>query len=316
MTSSSRREFLLGASACSLAHLTAKGESSPTIDPNRVVVAADIHIPLPWSQQKYRTGREYPWIIEAVQRHIAEILTLRPLPAHFLALGDLSLAFGEEREYEILREVLKPLYDRGIKVTLAMGNHDIRASFAKSFPEEAARSLVPGRYVYRVETPHADFLILDTLKEPSVRGDYRALTSHDLGKDQALWAKEELKRLAKPTFVCAHHPFNESGLAREIVRTPMVKGYLHGHNHAWQLLSAIENYNTNALTLRTVGIGSFGIDRYVGYSVFDLTPEKATMSILSKDYYFPTKRAKNERPPLWDELAKDFCGRKVVFPLI
>ena len=314
-----RRGFLVGSAASAAVTATAgclngkKGAAA--LDPNRVVVVADIHIPLPWSEQKYRTGLEYPWIIDTVKKHLAEILALDPLPANVISLGDMSIAFGEEKEYAILRELLQPLYDCGIAVTLGMGNHDIRASFAKSFPECAAKSLVPGRYVHRVETPHADFLMLDTLKEPTKRGSYSACTGFGLGKEQKDWLGKELDALKKPTFVCAHHHVDQTGLRTKIIKCPKVIGYLHGHHHHWQVDPLHSGYETNARTLRSVGIGSFGIDTDVGYAIMDLAPTAATLKIVAKDYYFPVKNPPDGRPPLWDELVRDHVGQKVVFPL-
>ena len=311
-----RKEFFIGASATA-GLLAASGECNPrgAIDPNRVLIASDIHIPLPWSEQKYRTGREYPWIVDAVKGSIAEILALDPLPANFIALGDMSIAFGEEKEYAILRELLQPLYDRGIKVTLAMGNHDIRASYAKSFPEAAAQSLVPGRYVHKVETPHLDFIVLDSLKEPDVRGSYKAVEGCGLGKEQTEWAKAMLPKLTKPTILCAHHQIYQTGLKKEILRTAQVVGYLHGHHHHWMTDSVFEGYASNARTMRSVGIGSFGIDRDVGYAVMDVSSESAVLKVVAKDYYFPVKRPQTERPRLWDELVRDHAGRTFTFPL-
>ena len=313
-----RREFLLGASAATAVAATtgcvaAKGKAK--LDPNRVAIAADIHIPLPWSEQRYRTGREYPWIVDTVKRHVAEILALDPLPANFISLGDMSIAFGEEREYAILREVLQPLYDRGIRVTLGMGNHDIRASFAKSFPECAAQSLVPGRYVHKVETPYADFILLDSLEEPSTRGSYKACTGCGLGKEQTEWAKATLPKLEKPTFVCAHHHIGQIGLKRDIVKlSPKVVGYLHGHHHHWMNDSVFHNYADDARTLRCTGIGSFAIDRDVGYAIMDVSPEAATLQIVAKDYYFPAKLPQAERPKVWDAIVRDNQGRRITYP--
>lgn len=310
----SRRNFLVGATAASTVGVMAESARTQRIDPNRVVLLSDIHIPLPWSEQQYRTGREYPWIVDAVKGYIAEILALDPLPANVISLGDMSIAFGEEKEYVILREVLAPLYECGIRVTLGMGNHDMRASFAKSFPECAAMSLVPGRYVHKVETPSADFIILDTLKEPTVRGNYQAVTGHELGAEQTAWAKATLKALEKPTFFCAHHNIHDCGLRKEIIRTPMVKGYFHGHHHQWLIGHEFHGYSDTSRTLRTLGIGSFGIDRDVGYAIFDGERDRATVSIIAKDYYFPMKVPTENRPPLWDELVRDHVGRKIVFP--
>ena len=313
----SRRGFLFGAAAAT-ASLTS-GEVSPRkkgaaqLDPNRVVLISDVHIPLPASEQKWPTG-EYPWIVETVKKHLDEIMTLDPLPARIISLGDMSISFGEDREYEIWREMLKPVWDRGIKVTLAMGNHDFRASFAKSFPECAAESLVPGRYVYKVETPSADFLVLDTLKEPAERGDYRMVTGHELGEAQTAWAKQALLELKKPTFVCAHHSISQCGIMKEILKAPMVAGYLHGHDHHWMNDFVTDGYSKTSRTIRSIGIGALAINGDVGYGVMDIRPQAARLQMIAKDFYYPFKLPKAERPKVWDAIYHDSIGHKVFFP--
>lgn len=313
----SRRGFLFGAAAAtaSLASgdVPSLKKGSARLDPNRVVFISDMHIPLPRNVQEFRTGDEYPWIVDEVKKYLAEILALDPLPAQIISLGDMSLACGEEREYEILRELLKPVYDRGIKVTLAMGNHDFRASFAKVFPECAAESLVPGRYVHRVETPHADFLILDTLKEPARRGG--PVTGHELGPEQAAWAKQALLELKKPTFVCAHHGIFLCGIMKEILKTPMVAGYLHGHDHHWMNNFVTDGYSKTSRTIRSIAIGTLGINGDVGYGVMDITSEAATLKMVAKDFYYPFKLPKEQRPKVWDAIYRDSIGHEVVFPL-
>lgn len=316
----SRREFILGATTTAATSIMAQGCATTgrvvkgSLDPNRVVIASDIHIPLPWSEQKYRTGQEYPWIIDTVKAHIAEILTLDPLPANVITLGDISIAFGEEREYEIFRELMKPLEDAGITVTHAMGNHDIRASYAKCFPEAAAKSLVPGRYFHKVVTPYADFIVLDSLKEPDVRGKYDALTSCGLGKEQADWLIAELRKIEKPTFVCAHHTLQSLEVKKQVIRTPKVVGYLHGHHHHWMQDAIFHGYASDSRTLQSVGIGAFAIDRDIGYAVMDMKPVGASLKMVAKDYYFPVKLPRSERPKVWDAIVHDNQGRKIHFP--
>ena len=163
-----RRDFTKGLLAA--AGMSAAGcqscltASKGALDPFAVGVISDIHTGLPWSRQKYRTGREYPWQPEASKRLVAEILVLPNPPANVIGLGDISLAFGETGDYEIAAEVLKPLSDAGIKVTLAMGNHDIRAEFLKFFPGYDRTTKVPGRFVSVVETPQPHFAGVEVLR--------------------------------------------------------------------------------------------------------------------------------------------------------
>ena len=50
---------------------------------------------------------------------------------------------------------------------LIMGNHDRRDNFLQVWPEYAKTSPVKGRIVSKVEMPHVDLLMLDTLNGPS-----------------------------------------------------------------------------------------------------------------------------------------------------
>ena len=154
------------------------------LDPEAIGFISDIHVGLPLARQKYKTMRDYPHQPAASQALVREILALPRPPANVLCLGDISLAFGETDDYAIAAETLKPLMDAGIKVTCAMGNHDIRAEFLKYFPGYDKTTKVPGRFVSVVNTPHADFILLDSLVEPAKRGSYGACTKKGLGKEQ------------------------------------------------------------------------------------------------------------------------------------
>ena len=209
-TGISRRAFIAGCMAagavgCSTAKTARKGE----LDPYAIGVISDIHTGLPWGKQEYRTGMEYPWMPAAAERLVADILALPNPPANIIGLGDISLAFGEKGDYEVAAKVLKPLADAGIKVTHAMGNHAIRAEFLKYFPGYDKTTKVPGRFVSVVNTPHVDFILLDSLVEPTKRGDYQACTGLGLGKEQTEWLSSTLAAATKPTFVCAHHKAND-----------------------------------------------------------------------------------------------------------
>ena len=76
-----RRQFLTGclataAAGCATAKKGAAATTAP--DPNLVALISDIHVALPFSEQKYRTGREYPHVNNTIQKYVSEILALRP----------------------------------------------------------------------------------------------------------------------------------------------------------------------------------------------------------------------------------------------
>ena len=323
-----RRDFTKGLFAAGLAaglpvigradeapSAVAGARPSRSLDPFAIGVISDIHTGLPWSRQKYRTGREYPWQPEASKRLVDEILALPHPPANVIGLGDISLAFGETGDYEIAAETLKPLSDAGIKVTHAMGNHDIRAEFLKFFPGYDTTTKVPGRFVSVVETPHVDFILLDSLKEPVKRGDYAACTGLGLGEAQMAWLRETLAKLVKPTFVCAHHAAWDLKIDKLCAKSPKVVGYLHGHHHRWMTNYLHNGYSDSARVIRMMGFPTLGLDFDVGWGLIRTSPSKAVLECRARDHYFPMKRPAAARPPQWDLFVRDWAGREISFAL-
>ena len=311
----SRRDFLRGAvavaAAGALEGCATRGNGA--LDPYAIGVISDIHTGLPWSKQQYRTGREYPWQPEMTKSMVREILALPNPPANVIGLGDISLAFGETGDYEVAAEALKPLSDAGIKLTLAMGNHDIRAEFLKFFPGYDKTTKVPGRFVSVVETPHVDFILLDSLKEPTKRGSYPACTGFELGDEQKKWVEATLPALKKPTFVCAHHMADALKIGGLCAKSPKVVGFLHGHHHRWVTNYLFNGYSEKAREIRMMGFPSFGLDHDVGWGLIRTTPERAVLHCRTCDHFFPVKRPAAERPASWDAFVKDWDGRQITF---
>ena len=311
----SRREFLVGCMAagavgCTSAASTRKG----ALDPYAVGVISDVHTGLPWGKQQYRTGMEYPWMPEAAKRLVAEILAMPNPPANIIGLGDISLAFGEPGDYEVAAEVLKPLTDAGITVTHAMGNHDIRAEFLKYFPGYDKTTKLKGRFVSVVSTPHADFILLDSLVEPTKRGSYSACTGLGLGDEQIEWLKATLAAATKPTFVCAHHRANDLKIDNLCAKSPAVVGYLHGHHHCWMSSFIFNGYSaTKTRVVRMVGFPTLGLNMDVGWGVIRTAPMGATLRCYNRDFYFPVKKEGKNRPASWDGHVRDWADREIDF---
>ena len=269
---------------------------------------------LPFSEQKYRTGREYPHVNATIQKYVSEILALRPLPANVIALGDISLAFAEEKEYALCRQFLKPLEDAGIKVTHAMGNHDIRAEFLKYFPGYDKTTKVKGRFVSVVNTPHADFILLDSLVEPTKRGSYPACTGLGLGNEQTEWLKATLAAATKPTFVCAHHKADDLKIGPLCAKSPAVVGYLHGHHHRWTTGFLFNGYSaTKTRVVRMMGFPTLGLNMDVGFGLIRTTPSAATLHCYNRDFYFPVVKEGKDRPASWDGHVRDWADREIEF---
>ena len=283
------------------------------LDPEAIGFISDIHVGLPLARQQYKTMRDYPHQPAASQALVREILALPRPPANVLCLGDISLAFGETDDYAIAAETLKPLMDAGIKVTCAMGNHDIRAEFLKHFPGYDKTTKVPGRFVSVVNTPHADFILLDSLVEPTTRGSYGACTKKGLGKEQLEWLKETIAAAARPTFLCSHHPAGGLGIPMSIYKNRIVPGYLHGHTHQWTTGYLRGDFDETARMLREVGFPTLGFEWDVGWGLMRTTAKGATLLCNARDFYYPLPVPKEKRPAEWDMHVRDWDGREIGF---
>lgn len=318
-----RRQFLSGSLATAAAMCAAKTVGAPSaLDPNFVVIVADIHVALPWSEQKYRTGREYPHVNGKIAELVEEVLKLRPLPANVIGLGDISLAFSEEKEYAICRRLLKPLEDAGIKVTHTLGNHDRIAEFLTAYPEYAGRVRFGDKIVSEVSTPNADFILLDSHVEcaEDQRGKYEGCWGHGCGKEQLEWLKERVASATKPTFVCSHHQASETGALNIATSAPSVFGYLHGHHHHWMTNYLIDGYSKNAKTMLQVGFPTFGLDSDVGYGIMRIGKNGAEVSCVARDFYFPLpaecrqkEGGPGRRPASWNAFRSNWEGRRITF---
>ena len=319
-----RRQFLsacLATTAAGCVSVKLKHDKA-VCDPNLVALISDIHVALPFSEQKYRTGREYPHVNATIQKFVSEILALRPLPANVIALGDISLAFAEHKEYVLCRQFLKPLEDAGIKVTHAMGNHDRVDEFLAAYPEYKGRGGFEKKLVSEVSTPHADFIVLDSHVECAVneRGKYSTCTGYDLGARQLAWLKERLASAKKPTFVCSHHQAPDLKIGKLIARAPTVFGYLHGHHHHWMTNYIMDDYGKNAKKVLQFGLPSFGLDNDVGYGLMRIGKKEAEVSCVARDFYFPLpaefrpqEGGPGRRPASWDAFRKNWDGRVITF---
>ena len=293
----SRRAFLAGCMAAgAVGCTTASSARKGALDPNAIGVISDIHTGLPWGKQQYRTGMEYPWMPAAAKRLVAEILALPNPPANIIGLGDISLAFGD------------------IKVTHAMGNHDIRAEFLKYFPGYDKTTKVKGRFVSVVNTPHADFILLDSLVEPTKRGSYPACTGLGLGNEQTEWLKATLAAATKPTFVCAHHKADDLKIGPLCAKSPAVVGYLHGHHHRWTTGFLFNGYSaTKTRVVRMMGFPTLGLNMDVGWGLIRTTPSAATLHCYNRDFYFPVVKEGKDRPASWDGHVRAWADREIEF---
>ena len=180
-----RREFLGGLAAASASPVLAVpgGADVGTHDPNLAVFLSDIHC----------NGRTKGWVQHQhpiLRRYVAEILQMRPLPANVVVFGDFSASRGWKEDFALARDILRPLMDAGIRLTCGMGNHDKRRNFLVVFPEYADRLLVKDRIVSKIELPHCDFIMLDSLREKE--GGTSNFVDGRIEGDQLAWLRGEI----------------------------------------------------------------------------------------------------------------------------
>jgi Icc protein len=234
----SRRELLagsLGAGVASLLFQKRLWSADAPIDPNRFVLLADTHV-CEDRDKILRDANPYENFQHARQQYQA----VDSRPAGLILAGDCVFLKGEPGDYERLKELVAPI---PFPVTFALGNHDHREHFWAAFPEQQAkRSPVAERHATLIETPHADWFVLDSL-------DKTNSTPGRMGETQLKWLAAELdRRPEKPALLVAHHyplPKDNPGEVKSalldtaelydvILSRKRVKAYFFGHSHRWE----------------------------------------------------------------------------------
>jgi hypothetical protein len=324
---STRRDFLkLGAcaGAAGLGAFAVKADGTPAtpatpaskpLDPDLSAVVSDLHVGQLWNEQKFRTDRSYDYINGVVRRLVAEILSMKVLPSYVFGLGDISMCYGEERDYEIAAEILRPLEEAGIKIVMTAGNHDRRSPMARHLGGWLGESPVAGRFASVTHLPRFDMVLLDSLKEPdpSAEDNRAGRGGCELGAEQSKWLDSLLAETTRPTLVCAHHTAWSLGINKQMVKSPRVCGFLHGHNHSWQDNILFSSYGRKTM-IRMLGMPSMGMDRDIGYALLRAFDDRLELVHVERDYYFPVQTTKAERLPIWDAVVRERHGRRVFFP--
>ncbi len=195
---------------------------------------------------------------------VAKVLSMNPRPAKLIIYGDVAYSSGELESYELFRKLIHPVEAAGIQWEIAMGNHDRLENFQKVFPEKFTQSpLVEGRYVNIVETPHADFIILDSYLTGEVRGEISA--------EQQEWLKATLKKYTKkPVFVGCHHQLENTKIESILQECPKFIAYIHGHRHYYR--TPMHN------GIQTICFPSTGHWGDMGFMLANLEPNQVTFT--------------------------------------
>lgn len=242
LNSISRREFIrnsiiAGAGLAVFRHASA----APQGDGSRWALFSDTHI----DANPDIVAREVNMAAHLKQA-IAEALALDEKPAGVLINGDCAYLRGLPEDYATFSSLIAPLSGAKLPVHMTLGNHDDRDNFRKALAAACdPGSPVASRHVSIVETPPANWVLLDSLEKVNS-------TPGLLGEEQRNWLVAALDaRKDKPAIVMMHHnpqvvppgdtEMKISGLrdTAELLEILLprkhVKALVFGHSHTWSL---------------------------------------------------------------------------------
>lgn len=250
---------------------------------------------------------------ECLRKTVAAILALDPLPANVVCFGDIAYHWGQPEDYPLAASILKPLEDAGIRLTLGMGNHDRRDNFLAQWPEYAKTSPVAGRIVSKVELPHVDLLMLDTLNALEVEKNKKS-NPGELDDAQREWLRETLKASTKPVLTCAHHKPNEDKvkIGGLIMESAACKGHIHGHWHKWARDVLYKGWNPQHLK-PYVGLPSTGHWGDIGFATMRTLPDRVEITNHQNDFFFTG--GPGDSQPMRDDIVRELNGQKVTLRL-
>jgi 3',5'-cyclic AMP phosphodiesterase CpdA len=235
----SRRRFIAGSLAAGAAVaagplVAAEAERNPHV----LALLSDTHI----------AGKAEAtlWDInmsDHLRQAASEVLKHAARPSAVLVNGDLALSDGQLADYRQFAALVEPLREAGLPVHVTMGNHDARDNFFAGVTSiKAADSAIEGKVVTVVETPRANWFLLDALLRTLTDGHGK------LGDEQLSWLAKSLDAHAdKPAFVMVHQfpqrgrqgdrpsgLVDDEALFKLLAPRKQVKAYINGHGHVWK----------------------------------------------------------------------------------
>ncbi|MBQ2682780.1 MAG: metallophosphoesterase [Thermoguttaceae bacterium] len=286
-----------GTALISGSKLSVRADQSPAsddipFDEDLIVLFSDTHV-----KKGFHTDG-------ALVSRLETLLGMNPRPRHLLIYGDFAYLWGKPEDYAYLRELMRPVEEAGIRWDLAFGNHDRRKEFFEAFPERVQSTPnVPGKYVSIVETPRADFILLDSLVEGEVQGK--------IDEEQRAWLEATLASYTKPVFVGAHHPIYQTHLEEILLAAPTVAGYINGHVHYWR------HFVDNGL--HQLMLPSTGYWGNIGFTTLRFVADEAIFKLHLYDC-FRAEEGKDadpkvERKPEWLEEIRAKSDEAFIIPL-
>ena len=306
----SRRKFLGGLAAAAglsvgtTAVAADAAQKRGVLDGNLAAFISDMHV--------NGLRKEVPthcYEEECLRKTVAKILALDPLPANVVCFGDIAYHWGQPEDYPLAASILKPLTDAGIKLTLGMGNHDRRGNFLHVWPEYAKTSPVKGRIVSKVELPHVDLLMLDTLNALEVE-KFKKSNPGEMDDAQREWLRETLKAATKPVLTCAHHKPNEGkvNLAGLLLESAACKGHIHGHWHKLARHFMHKGWDPQSVK-PYVGLPSTGHWGDIGFATMRTFPDRVEITNHQDDFFFTG--GPGDGQPMRDDIVRELDGQKV-----
>lgn len=295
-------------------------EKDVKIDENLVIFASDMHFaPAPLVRYAVpvtengretvdytyeKTGRPGETRVEIdtqsnLRALVSEVLQMNPRPACVILLGD-DVQEPEKKQYEAVRNTLRPWEEAGIRYIKIMGNHDHPSvtvpneEYLQVFPETQCASISPSPrwQALRISLPAADFLVFETF-DPLRNGYETWFTPSQMEKygkkdtylryygaffpEQYTWLKSVLESQPsdRPIFFCGHHLVDFDAFLPEYHDFPQLEGWIHGHFHKF--------YLPKELGIRAVSLPSSGV---LGVGVRQTPPSYVKMEILRDSYRF------------------------------
>lgn len=271
------------------------------------ILMGDIHISGDFNEQG--KPKHYPYNPICFEQQVREILAMRPLPKNLIILGDVAWDHGLREDYEYAARLFQPLQEAGIRITMAMGNHDRRAPFFEVFGEYRTQTKVKGRVVSVVELPDVDFVVLDSLDElPNLKRGQSTTVSGKMDDEQIKWLESYLATAKRPVILSAHHPLGEmSNLEAVIAKSPAVVAYIYAHVHVWNKGVRIIRPRDPERMVPHISLPStFYGD--IGYAVMRTTKEEAVITYSSNGFWWAQPV---ENPPkVWAQRVADLSAER------
>lgn len=239
----SRRSFLAqgAAAAAGLLVFRQAWSAEAQANPNLIALLSDTHIP-----DKPDVVARDTNMTANLRQVVREILANNEKPSAVMVNGDCAYLKGLPADYANFAECVAPLSQAGLPLHMTMGNHDDRGPFYEALKQQKPeRPLLNARHVTIVETPLANWFLLDSLIEVNV-------TPGEIGAEQRQWLSAALAmRAEKPAIVMAHHTpqfepppegkawggLKDTAAFMELLAGHKhVKAFIFGHSHHWATL--------------------------------------------------------------------------------